>query len=70
MFSHDGDSDGLDPSEAVWRGNVTDADIFELAFLGAERNDGETVDNNHALDYLELEEIAAEQEYGEEDFQS
>jgi hypothetical protein len=67
QHSLDNESAGLDPSEAIWRGSVTDAPIFELAVLDSERNDGETVTDNNSLEYLEFEEIAAEQEYREKE---
>lgn len=61
------ESGGLDPGEAVWRGTVTDAEIFELEALDAENISGESVAVSNSLEYLEFEEIAAEQGYGEEE---
>lgn len=47
---------------------MTDAPIFELTDLNSEKNPGETIHTSNSLDYLEFEDIAAEQEdCGEED---
>lgn len=66
-LSIDDESLGLNPGEAVWGGTVTDSAIFELKNLDSEKNAGETIHISDSLDYLEFEDIAAQQEHCEEE---